>query len=337
LKFIKVQSTHAQGLVESNKNRNSPFQRLPQKYEKFIRKEVWELSENSAGVSISFFSDTTHLDIKWSVKNDNRMNHMTEAAIKGLDLYHQIGEVWHYINTGLPNGKENKQTFFNKIPKKIREFRLYLPLYDTVTNIEIGLDSESIFEVIIKKDPPIVFYGTSITQGACASRPGLAHTNIISRKLDNDCINLGFSGNGHLESSIGSIIANIDTSLIVIECIPNMETTIKIKDRIIPLILAIRDGSNNQKTPIIFIEQCIIDTDYINKMDTENIKAKNNELNRQINMAKSDGIENIFIIKQDNCINKNSEATVDTIHFNDLGFDRYASHFVKNIHALNIF
>ena len=335
MKFYDTKSLHAQGLIDPGQARDYPFQRLPQKYNKSVRKAVWELSENSAGVCIQFCSDTTKLSVKWSVKHDLKMHHMTEAGIKGVDLYQKKNDSWHYVNTGLPNGKDNEQILVNGITKKLREYRLYLPLYDTITNIQIGLDDESIVESIVPENRPIVFYGTSITQGGCASRPGLAHTNIISRKLNHECINLGFSGNGHLEKSVGTILSNIDADLYVIECMPNVDKE-KVEKNIIPIIKTIRKDRKNQTTPIVFIEQCIIDLDYINKNITKEIQTKNNELNNQVNKAIFEGEKNIFIIKQNGCIDADSEATVDSVHFNDLGFQRYAAHFIKNIYDLNI-
>ena len=87
MKYYDTKSLRAKGLAESSLAREYPFQRLPQKYKKSVRKEVWELSENSAGVSISFLSDTTEIVVKWSIKHDLKMNHMTDAGIKGVDLY----------------------------------------------------------------------------------------------------------------------------------------------------------------------------------------------------------------------------------------------------------
>ncbi len=73
MKYYNTKSLYAQGLAESSLAREYPFQRLAQKYKKSVRKEVWELSENSAGVSISFLSDTTEIVVKWSVKHDLKM------------------------------------------------------------------------------------------------------------------------------------------------------------------------------------------------------------------------------------------------------------------------
>jgi len=334
LKFFDTKSLKAQGLVEPNQEREHHFQRLPQKYKETVRKEVWDLSENSAGVSILFSSDTVELSVKWSVKHDLRMNHMTDAGIKGVDLYTKRGQKWHYVSTCLPNGKENEQILLEDIKKKKREYCLFLPLYDTLIDMQIGLDDDSSIESTIFHNKPLVFYGTSITQGGCASRPGLVHTNIISRELGYECINLGFSGNGHLENSIGTIMSNIDASLYVIECMYNVDKEM-INERTRPLIKAIRANPQAKNTPIVFMEQVVIDMGHINTKFISSVMEKNEELNKQIQESINEGEKSLFIIKDTNAIDKDSEATVDGLHFNDLGFQRYANHFIKNIKKLN--
>ena len=335
MKYFDPKSLKAQGLVEPHLDRRHPFQRLPQKYKHTIREEVWDLSENSAGVSILFSSDTANLSIKWSVKHDLRMNHMTDAGIKGIDLYTKKDKNWYYTNTCLPNGKQNEQTLFENIEQKNREYCLFLPLYDTLIDMQIGLDDDSILENITFQNKPLVFYGTSITQGGCASRPGLAHTNIISRELGHECINLGFSGNGHLEDSIGNIMSDIDASLYVVECMYNVDKKM-IKERTKPLIKAIRANPQSKNTPIVFMEQAVIDTGHLNTEFISSVMEKNEELNKQIQGSIREGERDLFIIKHTGAIDEDSEATVDGIHFNDLGFQRYADHFLKNVKKLDI-
>ena len=334
MKFFDPKSLNPQGLVEPNLDREHPFQRLPQKYKKTVRKEIWALSENSAGVSILFSSDTVELSVKWSVKHDLRMNHMTDAGMKGVDLYTKKGQNWHYVGTCLPNGKENEQILLEDIERKKREYCLFLPLYDTLIDLQIGLDDDSILENIIFQNKPLVFYGTSITQGGCASRPGLVHTNIISRALGYECINLGFSGNGHLENSIGTIMSNIDASIYVVECMYNVDKRM-INERTRPLIKAIRANPQAKNTPIVFMEQVMIDMGHINTKFISSVMEKNEELNKQIQESINEGEKGLFIIKNTRAIDKDSEATVDGLHFNDLGFQRYANHFIKNIKKLN--
>ena len=335
MKYFDPKSLKAQGLVEPSLDREHPFQRLPQKYKKTVREEVWDLSENSAGVSILFSSDTANLSVKWSIKHDLRMNHMTDAGIKGVDLYTKRNKNWQYTKTCLPNGKQNEQILFKDIEKKNREYCLYLPLYDTLTDMQIGLDDDSIFENITFQNKPLVFYGTSITQGGCASRPGLAHTNIISRELGHECINLGFSGNGHLENSIGNIMSDIDASLYVVECMYNVDKKM-IKERTKPLIKAIRANPKSKNTPIVFMEQAVIDMGHLNTEFISSVMEKNEELNKQIQGSIREGERDLFIIKHTGAIDEDSEATVDGIHFNDLGFQRYADHFLKNVKKLDI-
>ena len=333
MKYFTFKSSDAQNVIDESGNREYPFQRLPDKYKKNVRKEVWSLSQNSAGLSIRFKTNSKKVIFKWSVKNDFKMNHMTDVGIKGIDLYHKKNGAWKFLNTGIPTKKENKQYLFKGFSPELREYRLHLPLYDTVTDIQFGLDDGSQFDRIEKNRRPIVFYGTSITQGGCASRPGLAYTNIISRELDNECINLGFSGNGHLETTVAEILSTIDAKIYVIECMANIDKEI-VRKNTIPLIKAIRKNVKVRSTPIVFFEQFIIDLDSPDQDIIDSALGKNKELNNQVTKAINDGEENLHVIKQVGCIDEDTEATVDGIHFNDLGFQRYANYFSKVIKAI---
>ena len=151
------------------------------------------------------------------------MDHMPDTGIKGVDLYFKDNDEWQYINTGVPIGFNNEYKLVENMENELREYKLFLPLYDGIKNIEIGVDSLSyVKKPKSNEKKPIVFYGTSITQGACASRPGMAHTNIISRQLDRDVINFGFSGNGRMEESIANLISDSNPIFYVIECMPNI-------------------------------------------------------------------------------------------------------------------
>ena len=194
------------------------YDRLPISYKDIVRKPVWDLSKSSAGMSIRFISNSKSINVKWEVLNDFKMNHMAETGIKGIDLYFKNKGYWQYINTGRPVGIINESSLIDNMTKKMREFKIFLPLYDGIENIEVGIDSNSIIQKPTENDKkPIIFYGTSITQGGCASRPGMAHTNIISRKLDIECINFGFSGNGGMEQPIAKLISELDPLVYVIE------------------------------------------------------------------------------------------------------------------------
>ena len=326
MKYNDIPSSASTGLINTELYRKYPFQRFPQRYEDSLRKEVWKLSENSAGISIFFTTDSNEIAFKWSVKNDFKMNHMTDVGIKGLDIYEYLDNRWNYHSSGLPKTHDNKHSLQFKDKNIDRKFCLYLPLYDTITKLSIGINSDSHLEYFTNDKQPIVFYGTSITQGGCASRPGLAHTNIISRDSGYPCINLGFSGNGHLETNIGKILSTIHAKCYIIDCLPNVNTR-QIKSNVIPLIKSIRSNNKSHKTPVIFVEQPVLHDNYVD----EDVNEKNNILNAEIKKCKKLGIKEIYLIDQENCIGNDNEGTVDGIHYNDIGFSRFAEHLLKNI------
>ena len=335
IKYIDIYSKDSQGLVETSGERKILFQRLPQRYQKSLRKDVWELSENSAGVSISFRTNSSELSVKWTIKSDFSMNHMTAVGIKGLDLYYKENGRWNYLSSGIPSGKRNKASLFKGLSVKTRECRLHLPLYESVTSLQIGINKASLFEIIMDKDLPIVFYGTSITQGGCASRPGIAHTNAISRILGFECINLGFSGNGHMEVSLGAIIAKIKAKLIVIECMANVDIE-TIRKNTIPLIQAIRKTGQDKVPGIVFVEEAITNNRNPKQKDLQSIHKKNKELKEQVKIAERSGHNGVYIISQVGLIDKDTEATVDGAHYNDLGFERHTTHLVNYFSKLSL-
>ena len=106
MKYFTPKSLDAQNIIEPNEFRKYPFQRFPNKYKNSIRKEVWDLSENNAGVSIQLNTNSKNLKLKWRVKLDFEMNHMTDAGIKGLDVYEYVNDQWKYLSTGLPNSNK---------------------------------------------------------------------------------------------------------------------------------------------------------------------------------------------------------------------------------------
>ena len=210
----------------------------------------------------------------------------------------------------------------------MREFKIFLPLYDGVKNIEIGIDSASnIIKPPKNKRKPIIFYGTSITQGGCASRPGMVHTNIISRKLDVDVVNFGFSGNGRMEKPIAEIISSVEPSLYIIECMPNMIKPEFISERTIPLVNTLRE--KNPNTPIIFVDLFKSPIIFSNSAFKASSIASFSLFTLEFNKVIGNGYKNIYLIKTPKLANSDHEGTVDSIHFTDLGFLRYADFLIK--------
>ena len=317
-----------EGTTIDGNNKESPYDRLPILYKEKVRDTLWDLSKASAGISVRFHSNSTSISLKWSVLNDFHMNHMAETGIKGVDLYTKHNDKWRYVSTARPSGITNQQQLIKNMTPEFREYKLFLPLYDGVTKLEVGIDNNaSIKKAIPNLRKPIVFYGTSITQGGCASRPGMAHTNIISRKLDIDCINFGFSGNGRMETPIVELISEIDANFYVIECLQNMNAE-QVKQRVMPLVEIIRNKHSD--TPIIFVENMMYKTAFLDKTIETELIHENLALKNEFDNILKNGFQNIYYIKDMKIDELDNEGTVDGVHLTDLGFLRYADYLIEN-------
>lgn len=313
--------------------KESLYDRLPASYKEKVRPPVWDLSKSSAGITVRFRTSSTSIHVKWEVLNNTTMNHMAATGIKGIDLYCRYNGAWQYVNTARPVGKESEANLVNGMTGEMREYKLFLPLYDGVVNLEVGIDSAAAIE---KPGPvtgkPILFYGTSITQGGCASRPGMAHTSIISRKLDRTCINFGFSGNGRMEAPIAELMAGTDVLMYVIDCIPNM-TLEHINTNTIPLVDIIRA---QRSAPIVFVEGTIFEKSFLDGRLNRELHEKNAALKKQYQKLLANGYRDIYYIESEGALGVDHESTVDGVHFTDLGFMRFADFLIAKFAALHL-
>ena len=330
-----------EGTVISDSLKESSYDRLPISYKEKVREPVWDLSKASAGITVRFHSNSTSINLKWTVLNDLDMPHMASTGIKGIDLYTKYNNKWRYVTTAgalvglktyqnksIPADSINEYELIKNMSPDFREYKLFLPLYDGVTKLEVGIDSRASIE---KASPnpvkPIVFYGTSITQGGCASRPGMAHTNIISRKLDVDCINYGFSGNGRMETPIVKLISEIDAHFYVIECMQNMDSE-QVSERVRPLVDMIR--TNHPFTPIVLVENMMYTMAFLDQTIKTRLIQENAALKNEYDKIIKSDIPNIFYIKDNKDFLLDNEGTVDGVHLTDLGFLRYADYLIEN-------
>ena len=312
-------------LGKATQNTATRYERLPDSLKNISRKPLWYLGKNSAGLAIRFSSNSTTIAAKWEVLYNSEMNHMTPTGTKGLDLYCLQNGKWVFVNSGRPSGKVNKATIISNMEPQQREYMLYLPLYDGVTSLAIGVDSLSEIsqpkvDLPVRKKP-LVFYGTSILEGGCASRPGMAHTNILSRWLNCEAINLGFSGNGQLDLEIAKVITAVDASMYILDFVPNA-TVAQMKERADQFYTIIR--SRHPETPILFIEDPIFTHTRFDQKIAKEVKDKNETINAFFQLLKDRGEKNIYFLSSKDMIGSDGEATVDGTHFTDLGFMRYA-------------
>ena len=180
------------------------FQRLPDSAKGKVTDPVWSLSQDSTGMAVRFKTDATTIWTHYVLRTDRlAMPHMPATGASGVDLYARDEKGrWRWVNCTKPDKKEMKVALINGMAPGTREYLAYLPLFNGPDTIEIGVPEGATFEELAPRStPPIVFYGTSITHGACASRPGMVHTAILGRHLDWPVINLGFSGNGKMDAT----------------------------------------------------------------------------------------------------------------------------------------
>ena len=313
-------------LGKATQDTGARYERLPDSLKNISRPPLWNLSRNSAGMAIRFRSNSTQIAVKWESLFNNHMNHMTDVGIKGWDLYCWEGnKQWRFVNSARPSGKTNQATIIANMLPTEREYMLYLPLYDGLVSLSIGVDSlatidQPLIDYPIRKKP-VVFYGTSILQGGCASRPGMAHTNIISRRLNRECINLGFSGNAFLDLEVAKVISEVDASVFILDFVPNASVE-QMKERMETFYRIIR--SKHPDTPIIFIEDPIFTHTRYDERIAKEVQRKNDTLKEIFNRLKKEDEKNIIFISSKNMLGEDGEATVDGVHFTDLGMTRYA-------------
>lgn len=327
LKYESADSYPLYGKI--SENTETRYERLPSSLKDITRKPVWGLGKNTAGLYLRFRTNSTSIGLKWKLYQNRMMNHMTEVGIKGFDLYCLINNEWVFVNSGRPkvNTLENEATVISNMDASEKEFLLFFPLYDGVVDLQIGVDQSSTLRQPLVNSPisskPIISYGTSILQGGCASRPGMAHSNILVRKLNREFVNLGFSGNGQLDYEIAEIIGDREASLIILDFMPNV-TVKQIEERLETFYKIVRKKAPN--TTLLFVENPNYPTTAFDLQGRKAIDEKNATLHKVFNKMVSNGDDNIFLVSSLGMIGVDNEATVDGTHFTDLGFMRYAEY-----------
>ena len=325
-------------LGKISENTDTQYERLPRYLKETTRPPVWKLGKNTSGLAIRFRSNSTTISVKWEVLENKSMNHMTETGIKGLDLYALENEKWQFVNTARPSGKVNEQKIIGNMTSVEREYLLFLPLYDGIVSLYIGVDSTAAMNQPIKTSPStknqIIIYGTSITQGGCASRPGMSYTNILTRKLNKEIINLGFSGNGQLDYEIAELMSTrTDASMFILDFIPNVNET-QIKDKLLHFISIIR--KSNPRTPILLVESVQYTHSFFDNNVNNVITQKNKLLKDEFKKLRNSGDKNIYYLSSYELIGSDREATVDGVHLTDVGFIRLAEKLYQKIKKIRI-
>lgn len=230
--------------------------RLPLRMKDQVRPPVWNLAQSPSGGRIRFHTNSTIFAIRLEYPSPPEMSNMHAFGQTGVDLYldgFYRGSAIAQKDSGPGKVVEHLYVDLTSQPRKDREVVLYLPLYKAVKVLAIGLDKEARIE---KPTPfavakPVVYYGTSITQGGCASRPGMDYQAILARWLNLDYVNLGFSGNGLGEPELARATAEIDASMFVFDFAQNNRTVESLRQNYEPFLNTVRE--KHPDTPILVI------------------------------------------------------------------------------------
>jgi hypothetical protein len=300
------------------------FDRLPAVADGSVTAAVWGLSRDSAGMMVRFKTDATVIWADSTVLKE-KLNgaNMTPIGASGLDLYaRDENGVWRWVGVSRPDKKTTRQEIIGGLAPGFREYALYLPLYNGVEKLSLGVPPDAKFEPLAPRTgKPIVFYGTSITHGASASRPGMVHTAILGRRFDCPVVNLGFSGNGRMDAAVGELLVKIDAAVFVIDCLPNMGPE-AVREKCIPLVKQLR--AVRPETPIVLVEDRRNTNSWIlpkrNQLHTDNHAA----LRECFDKLKAEGVKRLFYVAGDDLLGHDAEGATDGSHPNDLGFVRQA-------------
>ena len=181
---------------------------------KSVSEPIYNLAQHTSGGRVRFMTDSAYIALSCKVPQANNMYHATRAMQSGFDVY--ADGVFQYVLASAEGDHINAYEGITYFPdKKMREIVINLPLYNSVNDLYIGLDKNSSLSACKPYEKSMVFYGSSITQGGCASRPGNCYTSVVAREMGWDYLNLGFSGNAKGEQMIAEYIAKLSMDLFV--------------------------------------------------------------------------------------------------------------------------
>lgn len=286
-----------------------------------MRLTVKRIFTNTAGLAVVFKTNSSVIHARWKNKHVFAANNMTPIGHSGVDLYVKDGKEWVLAGIGRPSikGTESSWKLAGPLPVGEREYLLYLPLYNELTDLEIGIDKDAVIESLPNPfRKKIVVYGSSITQGASASRPGMAYTSRISRNTGLYLINLGLSGNGKMEPEVADMLSEIEgVDAFVLDCIAN-PTPEEISQRTAYMVKKIR--STYPDAPIIFVQRMPDSPSVLTPEDRKTVDRKNRNLEAEFDKLRAEGIKNLHMIRYDSSKFPDNEGTTDGIHPNDVGF-----------------
>lgn len=309
-------------------------------------RELWDRQQCSSGIGVRFATNSTRIGCKYTLYWDTHMIHMADTGLKGTDLYILEGDsVWRHVNTNRPyvkkdeNGNKTKlveSTYVSNLDGKMHEYVIYFPLYDGIEDFSVKVDSGAVITKgspeVINANRRIVAYGTSILQGGCASRTGMAATNIIGRELNCEVVNLGLSGEGKQDTYIARAMATIpDVDVFLLDPVPNCTEMMcdTLTYNFVKTLRALRPD-----VPIVMLEGPIYPYARYDSFFGKYLPKKNDAFRRNYERLKAENPNNLYYVTSEGLDGPEDDGTVDGIHLTDLGFLHYANKMIPILRPL---
>lgn len=299
------------------------YRRLPLQPDFPIREAVDTLANCTSGGQIRFRTNSSKVSVRIRLTNKTGMYHMAPTGEGGVDAY--IGAVGEQIYAGtagfVPTNQEYEGKLFADLPRELRQVTLNLPLYQGVTECWVGVEPGATIESPIpyESEQRVIVYGTSITQGGCATRPGMTYTNILSRRLNLEFINLGFSGNGKGEPEMAQVIAQISNpACLILDYEANTDTELY-TTTLPPFIQFYRE--QHPHVPILIISRVPYGLEPLYPEFAEGRMERRKFQSELVHSLREAGDSQIYFVDGSNLLGPNpADATVDGVHPTDLGF-----------------
>jgi len=312
--------------------------RIPLALRDSVRPTLWDRAQCTSGKAFRFATNSRAVAVRYNLLTNMHMMHMADTGIKGTDLYiwDKDTHSWQFVNCNRPVRKDTPvrpredsiqcKVYVDKLDGEMHEYMIYLPLYDGVRWLEIGVDSTATLTQPMMDSPRtgkrFIFYGTSILQGGCACRPGMVATSILQRDLDVECVNLGFSGEGKMDACMARAMAAIpDVAAYILDPIPNC--TLGMCDTLTyDFVNILRQARPD--VPIIMVEGQMYSYARYSSYYGTYLPQKNDAYHRNYLRLKADNPDNLYYVTCQNLFGPDNEGTVDGIHLTDIGFWWYA-------------
>lgn len=292
------------------------FRRLPEAVAKTGHETVLEHHACTAGGRLRFQTDSAYVAIAARLPQVGRMAHFAMTGSAGFDLYVKEGGIDKYVCSLRPSFyiTDSLERIFDFGSRKMREITIHFPLYSEVSELCIGLqESARVKEAsAYAYEKPVVYYGHSITQGGCASRPGNAYPSILSRRLHVDHINLGFSGGGRGEPTIADYIAGLDMQVLVMDYDHNAPDVRHLQETHEPMFRAVRE--KHPDLPVIMMTSTTMP-----RFSDDRVRRREVIYTTYLH-ARERGDENVYFWDGSQFDSYQDYATVDGAHPNDYGF-----------------